>query len=339
MKFVDSATIHVCAGKGGDGCISFRREKFIPKGGPDGGNGGNGGNIWIVSNLNMNSLTDYRIKKNFYAEKGKNGSSSNSSGKKGKDIFIPVPLGTRIINIDSSTVIADITHKNQKILIAKGGWHGLGNSCFKSSVNQTPRKKTNGTLGENKNIKLELILIADVGTLGLPNSGKSTFTSAISQAKTKIKNYPFSTLYPILGTVKIKEKKFIIADIPGIIKGASSGIGLGIKFLKHISRCKLLLHIIDITTIKKKNINKIQFIILKELKTFNTSVFQKPRWLIFNKIDLLEKKKIVKILIFIKKKIRYKQKYYLISAKKQIGTKQLSQDIMQYLNKQNIKKI
>ncbi|VFP88472.1 GTPase ObgE/CgtA [Buchnera aphidicola (Cinara piceae)] len=336
MKFVDSVTIHVSAGNGGNGCISFRREKFIPKGGPDGGDGGDGGNIWIISDLNMNSLTDYKIKKIFYAENGKNGSGSNSSGKKGKDTFIKVPLGTRIFNNENKSIISDIIYKNQKILIAKGGWHGLGNSRFKSSTNRTPRKKTNGTIGEYKIISLELILIADVGTLGLPNSGKSTLTSSLSNAKTKINNYPFTTLNPILGTVQIKKKKFIIADIPGIIQGASSGVGLGIKFLKHLSRCKLLLHIIDITTIKKKNINKIRSIILKELKNFNKSLFNIPRWLIFNKIDSLRKKKIIKLMVYIKKRMKKNQKYYLISAKKKIGTRKLSKDIIKYLYKKYI---
>ncbi|VFP78236.1 GTPase ObgE/CgtA [Buchnera aphidicola (Cinara cuneomaculata)] len=336
MKFVDSATIHVSAGNGGHGCISFRREKFIPKGGPDGGDGGDGGNIWIISDLNMNSLTDYRIKKTFCAEHGQNGSHANSSGRKGKDIFIRVPVGTRIINIDTNNIIADIKNQNQKLLIAKGGWHGLGNSRFKSPTNRAPRKNTQGSLGEHKIILLELILIADIGTLGLPNSGKSTLTSSLSNAKTKIDYYPFSTLYPVLGTVKINKKKFVIADIPGIIEGASSGIGLGINFLKHLSRCRLLLHIIDITTIKKKNINKIRFIILKELKNFDIFLFKIPRWLIFNKIDILTKKKIVKIMKYITKKINCNQKYYFISAKKNIGTKKLSTDIINYLYKKNI---
>ncbi|VFP81159.1 GTPase ObgE/CgtA [Buchnera aphidicola (Cinara kochiana kochiana)] len=333
MKFVDSATIHVSAGNGGHGCISFRREKFIPKGGPDGGDGGDGGNVWIISDLNMNSLTDYRIKKIFCAENGKNGSNANSSGKKGKDVLIRVPLGTRILNVDTNTIVADIQDKNQKILIAKGGWHGLGNSRFKSSTNQSPRKNTKGSLGEYKIILLELILIADVGTLGLPNSGKSTLTSSLSNAKTKIDYYPFSTLNPILGTVKIKKRKFIIADIPGIIKGASSGVGLGIKFLKHLSRCRLLLHIVDTTTIKKKNINKIIFIILKELKNFDELLSKIPRWLIFNKIDILTKKKINKIMMYMTKKIQNNQKYYFISAKNNIGTKKLSKDIIKYLYK------
>ncbi|VAX76643.1 Obg family GTPase CgtA [Buchnera aphidicola] len=331
MKFIDLATIHVSAGRGGDGCISFRREKFIPKGGPDGGNGGDGGDVWIIADLNINSLTDYRIKKIFHAQNGKNGSGSNSSGKKGKDFFVRVPIGTRITNSESHEIIADITQKNQKILIAKGGKHGSGNSKFKSSINQTPRKKTNGKFGEYKILRLELILIADVGTLGLPNSGKSTLTSSVSNAKTNIKNYPFSTIHPVLGTVKIKKKDFIIADIPGLIKGAASGIGLGINFLKHLSRCRLLLHVIDITKIKKKNINKMRYILLKELKKFNQSLFNKPRWLIFNKIDLLTKKNFSKTLIYIKKKISNHQKCYFISAQKKIGVKKLSQDIAQYL--------
>uniref|UniRef100_A0A451DFG6 GTPase Obg n=1 Tax=Buchnera aphidicola (Cinara pseudotsugae) TaxID=2518978 RepID=A0A451DFG6_9GAMM len=331
MKFVDSVVIHVSAGNGGHGCTSFRREKFIPKGGPDGGDGGDGGNIWIISDLNMNSLTDYRIKKIFYAENGKNGFKSNSSGKKGQDTCIRVPLGTRITDIETNEIIADIQYKNQKILIAKGGWHGLGNTRFKSSTNRTPRKNTKGSLGENRLISLELMLIADVGTLGFPNSGKSTLTSMISNAKTKIDSYPFTTLHPVLGTVEKKKKKFIIADIPGIIQGASSGIGLGIKFLKHLSRCKLLLHIIDINTIKKKNLNKVRYIILQELKNFNKSLFQIPRWLIFNKIDILKKKKINKIKKYIKRKIHSCQKCYFISAKDNIGIKNLSKNIIQYL--------
>ncbi|ABJ90709.1 Obg family GTPase CgtA [Buchnera aphidicola] len=334
MKFVDSVIINVSAGKGGDGCISFRREKFVPKGGPDGGNGGDGGNIWIVSNTNINTLTDYRIKKIFQSENGKNGLNSNRSGKNGKDIYIPVPLGTRIIDNDTKKIIIEILKINQKFLVAKGGKRGLGNTNFKSSINQTPRKKTYGTLGENKNILLELILIADIGTLGLPNSGKSTLITSMSNAKTKIDIYPFTTLIPILGTVKAKKKKFIIADIPGIIKNASLGIGLGIKFLKHLSRCKLLLHIIDIT-INKKKINKIRYIILKELKNFNKKLFQKTRWLIFNKIDLLKPKKISQIKKYIKKKIEKNKKYYFISAKKNIGIKKLSKDIIKYLYKKN----
>ncbi|WP_075433962.1 Obg family GTPase CgtA [Buchnera aphidicola] len=337
MKFVDSATIHVSAGNGGNGCISFRREKFIPKGGPDGGDGGDGGNIWIISDTNMNSLTDYRIQKTFYAENGKNGSSANSSGRKGEDIFIRVPLGTRIINLHDHSIIADITKKEQKVLIARGGWHGMGNTRFKSPTNRSPRKKTNGTLGECRHIGLELILIADVGTLGLPNSGKSTLITAISNAKTKINNYPFTTLRPILGAVQIKKEKFIVADIPGIIQGASTGIGLGIQFLKHLSRCHLLLHVIDITDIRKNNINNIRRIILQELKNFKESLFKKPRWLIFNKIDKLTEKKINSVMLQIKKKIENNQKYYLISAKKKIGTKQLSQDIMLYLYQKKYK--
>ncbi|VFP86006.1 GTPase ObgE/CgtA [Buchnera aphidicola (Cinara pseudotaxifoliae)] len=336
MKFVDSVIIHVSAGNGGHGCTSFRREKFIPKGGPDGGDGGDGGNVWIISDLNMNSLTDYRIKKTFCAENGKNGFSTKSSGKKGKDTLIRVPLGTRVIDFETKETIVDIQNKNQKILIAKGGWHGLGNTRFKSSTNQAPRKHTKGSSGEYKIIILELLLIADIGTLGFPNSGKSTLTSTISNAKTKIDNYPFTTLHPILGTVEIKKKKFIIADIPGIIQGASSGIGLGIKFLKHLSRCKLLLHIIDITTIKKNNFNKIRYVILQELKNFNKSLFQIPRWLIFNKIDILTEKKISKIKSLINKKIHHRQKCYFISAKNNIGIKHLSKNIIRYLYKHNI---
>lgn len=332
MKFIDSVIIQVNGGKGGDGCVSFRREKFIPKGGPDGGDGGNGGNIWLITDENTNTLTDYKIKKKFYALNGANGSSSKSSGKKGKDIFLKIPLGTRVLNQKDNNIIIDMIKKKQKFLIAKGGFHGLGNTRFKSSKNRTPRKYTKGFKGEEKLIKLELILIADVGTLGLPNAGKSSLIKIVSNAKTKIAEYPFTTLNPILGTVIInKKKKFIIADIPGIISGASKGIGLGIKYLKHLSRCKLILHIVDISQINiedpKKDIN----LLLKELKKFSYTLSKKPRWLILNKIDLFNPLLFNEFLKKIKKIIPKKEKYYLISAKKNIGIKKLCNNIIKFL--------
>ncbi|XBC44202.1 MAG: Obg family GTPase CgtA [Buchnera aphidicola (Schlechtendalia peitan)] len=333
MKFLDQATIHIIAGNGGNGCISFRREKYIPKGGPDGGDGGNGGNVWLKANRNLNTLVDFRFIKIFQAQNGENGKNKNKSGKKGKDIIIPVPIGTKIIDNNTNEIIDDIVHDGQQILIAKGGWHGLGNTRFKSSVNRTPKKCTIGTLGEQRNIKLELVLLADVGTLGLPNSGKSTLVSSISSAKIKIANYPFTTLTPTLGSVKINTNdSFIIADIPGLIEGASQGRGLGIQFLKHLERCHLLLHVIDIS-IKNKFIilNNIK-IILKELKNYNTKLYEKPIWFIFNKIDLVNKKHTENIIKFIKENIQIKTLYcYLISSITKKGIKTMCKDISYYI--------
>ncbi|QCI16057.1 Obg family GTPase CgtA [Buchnera aphidicola] len=334
MKFIDQTVIQVIAGNGGNGCINFRREKYIPKGGPDGGDGGDGGSVWLEANSNLNTLIDLRFKKIFKADNGENGLGRNCSGKKGKDIKIYVPIGTKIINHQTREIIGDLINHKQKILIAKGGWHGLGNTRFKSSTNQTPRKRTLGTIGEKRDIQLELRLIADVGTLGMPNVGKSTLVTNISGAKTKIADYPFTTLYPILGSVTTgSNNKFIIADIPGIIQGASEGAGLGIRFLKHLERCKLLLHIIDLTPQNNYNIIDNINLVLNELKKYSIELYDKPRWLVFNKIDLLSRKKIDQIINEIKHTFKIRGKHYLISSKKQIGTKQLCNDIHQYLKK------
>ncbi|XBC39074.1 MAG: Obg family GTPase CgtA [Buchnera aphidicola (Nurudea shiraii)] len=334
MKFLDQVIINVIAGNGGNGCISFRREKYIPKGGPDGGDGGNGGHVWIKSTRNLNTLIDFKYKKYFKANNGENGRNKKKSGKKGKDITIQVPIGTRIINNDTNEIIEDIIDDNKYVLIAKGGWHGLGNTRFKSSTNRTPRKCTSGTKGEERKIKLELILLADVGTLGLPNSGKSTLVSHVSQAKTKIANYPFTTLQPVLGTVKIKKhKKFVIADIPGLITGASKGYGLGIKFLKHLERCHLLLHIIDISIKKKSNILKNIKTILKEIQNYNRFLCKKPTWIVFNKIDLLKKNEINNVVTFVKNNLKNIQPLYLISSIKNNGIKKMCQDISKFLKK------
>ncbi|WP_343189324.1 Obg family GTPase CgtA [Buchnera aphidicola] len=334
MKFIDEVKISLQAGNGGNGCVSFRREKYIPKGGPNGGNGGNGGNIWIIANKNLNTLIDYQYKKIFKAQNGENGKNKNKTGKNGNDIKLIVPIGTKIINSDTFEKIKYLTKHKQKILIAKGGLRGLGNTKFKSSINRSPKKRTLGKQGEKKNIILELILLADIGTLGLPNSGKSTFIKNISAAKTKIGAYPFTTINPILGIVRNKKKKFTIADVPGIIKGASKGIGLGFRFLKHLKKCKMLLHIVDI---KKKNILEIKnniLIIKKEINKFKEKINKKNIWIIFNKIDLLNNKE----LILIKKKIKKilnikKEKYYFISCITKKGIKKLLKKINIFLKK------
>lgn len=333
MKFIDHTVIQVIAGNGGNGCVNFRREKYVPKGGPDGGDGGDGGNIWIESNNNLNTLIDFRFKKVFQAPHGTNGLKRNCSGKKGDDITIYVPIGTKIINYQTREIIDDLTEDKQKILIAKGGWHGLGNTRFKSSINRTPKQRTLGLIGENRYIQLELLLIADVGTLGMPNAGKSTLVKNISGAKTKTSDYPFTTLYPILGNVEIEKKKFVIADIPGIIKGASQGKGLGINFLKHLERCKILLHIVDLCPTDHSNPIENIKTVLNELKRYNIQLYNKPRLLIFNKIDLITTTQINKLIQEIKNTLKIQEPYYFISSLQKIGTKKLCSDILYYLKK------
>lgn len=334
MKFIDIAYICVVAGKGGDGIISFRREKYIPKGGPDGGNGGNGGNIWLKASNNLNTLIDFNFKKIFFAESGKNGSSKKKTGKDGEDLYIKVPIGTRVINRNNNKTIIDLINNKQLLLLAKGGFCGIGNSKFKSSINRTPIKRTLGLEGEKKYIKLELILLANVGTLGLPNAGKSTFINTISSAKSKISYYPFTTLSPKLGLVKFNEKKnFIIADIPGIIKNCYKGIGLGIKFLKHLTRCNLLLHIVDISSQNINYIIKNIINIQNEIKKYNNKLYKKNRWLIFNKSDLINIKKSIKLSSIIIKKINWDKKHFIISSKKNTGINELCFNIIKSIYK------
>ncbi|WMC20258.1 MAG: Obg family GTPase CgtA [Enterobacteriaceae bacterium PSpyr] len=332
MKFIDEANILIIAGKGGDGCISFRREKYIPYGGPNGGNGGNGGNIYICANKNINTLMHLNFKKIYKAEDGKNGKSNLCTGKNGKKLNIYVPIGTIVKDKINNKILGKIFINNKKILLAKGGTRGLGNNYFKSSTNRTPYKKTNGKLGEKKNINLELLLLADVGLIGLPNSGKSTFINIISSAKPKIDSYPFTTIKPYLGAVYIKNKQtFIIADIPGLIKNASKGKGLGYKFLKHIKHCKLLLLFLDIEPYNKLNIILNIKIIINELTKYDIKLLKKPCWLIFNKIDLIINKKIDNIIINIIKKIKWKNNYFIISCLKNKGIKNLCYKISNFL--------
>lgn len=336
MKFIDQVKIQVTAGHGGDGCVHFRRAKFEPKGGPDGGNGGNGGSIWIETNENLSTLNNYRFKKHIIAEHGYPGRSKNQSGKKGSDKIIYVPVGTRIINNFTNEIIADLTHVNKKILIVQGGKKGIGNTKFKSSINRTPYYRTKGSPGETLYITLELILIADVGIIGLPNSGKSTLVQAITKAKPKIGAYPFTTLIPTLGIVKIDNCNFTIADIPGLIQGASQGIGLGIKFLQHIKRCHILLHLIDFLEDVTHIIYNIN-IIETELKKYSKNLYNKPIWLVFNKIDQYRNKNVIKKIISIKKKINNTRKIFFISAMKKIETKTLCEFLLKYLKKCNKK--
>lgn len=332
MKFVDEATILAVAGDGGNGCVSFRREKYIPRGGPDGGDGGDGGDVYMQADENLNTLIDYRFEKSFRAERGQNGQSRDCTGKRGKDIIIKVPVGTRVIDQGTGETIGDMTHHQQQLMVAKGGWHGLGNTRFKSSVNRTPRQKTMGTPGEKRDLQLELMLLADVGMLGLPNAGKSTFIRAVSAAKPKVADYPFTTLVPSLGVVRMdNEQSFVVADIPGLIEGASDGAGLGIRFLKHLERCRVLLHTIDLAPIDESDPVENARVILGELEKYSEKLFQKPRWLVFNKVDLLDSEEAESRAKAIADALGWTDKYYLISAANRVGVNALCWDLMSFI--------
>ncbi|MDR1390996.1 MAG: GTPase ObgE [Holosporales bacterium] len=291
MKFLDEAKVYLKAGDGGDGCLSFRREKFIEFGGPNGGSGGNGGSVYVRAVNDVNTLIDYRYHQHFKVKKGENGSGQNKTGKASDDIILEVPVGTQILDDDKFTEIADLTKEGEIVLLAQGGKGGLGNACFKTSTNQAPRIFQKGGIGEERWIWFKLKLIADVGLVGLPNSGKSTFISVITNAKAKIENYPFSTLIPQLGVMKFFDKEIVVADIPGIIEGAHIGKGLGDKFLSHIERCSVILHIIDAT----KNSPLTDYLVIRnELKDYNESLHKKPEIILLNKADIVDKKIIEK---------------------------------------------
>lgn len=288
MKFVDEAPISVNAGNGGNGCLSFRREKYVPFGGPDGGDGGDGGSVFLEGDDDINTLVDYRYQTRYRAENGESGKGSNCTGPSGADLILKVPVGTTVIDADTDEIIGDVTADGQRLLVAQGGFHGLGNTRYKSSTNRAPRQTSPGSAGEARNLKLELKVLADVGLLGLPNAGKSTFIRAVSAAKPKVADYPFTTLIPNLGVVKVQEhRSFVVADIPGLISGAADGAGLGIRFLKHLTRCRLLLHIVDMNPYDGSNpadnVNAIQ----QELERFSPTLAGRETWLLLNKCDLI----------------------------------------------------
>ncbi|TDQ59741.1 GTP-binding protein [Mesocricetibacter intestinalis] len=332
MKFIDEALIRVEAGDGGNGCVSFRREKYIPKGGPDGGDGGDGGDVYLIADENLNTLIDYRFEKRFAAERGENGRSANCTGRRGKDISLRVPVGTRAIDNDTKEVLGDLTAHGAKMLVAKGGYHGLGNTRFKSSVNRAPRQKTMGTPGEKRDLQLELMLLADVGMLGLPNAGKSTFIRAVSAAKPKVADYPFTTLVPSLGVARVDaNRSFVVADIPGLIEGASEGAGLGIRFLKHLERCRVLIHLVDIAPIDESDPADNIAVIETELFQYSERLADKPRWLVFNKIDTLDEEEAGRRAEEITERLGWEEDYYLISAASGQNILPLTRDIMDFI--------
>lgn len=333
MKFVDEALIRVEAGDGGNGIISFRREKFVAKGGPNGGDGGDGGDVYLIADSNLNTLVDYQFEKLHIAQRGQNGMSTNCTGKRGDDLVLRVPVGTRAIDVDTNEVLGDLTKNGLKLMVAKGGWHGLGNARFSSSTNRTPRKKTNGTPGEVRNLRLELLLLADVGMLGLPNAGKSTFIRAVSSAKPKVADYPFTTLVPNLGVVRTESSKsFVIADIPGLIEGAAEGAGLGIQFLKHLERCGLLLHMIDVLPADGSDPAENAQVIINELGKYSDKLANKPRWLVFNKIDLVLEDELEVIKQKVIETIGWDGPVYQVSAASRTHTEGLCREIQAYLD-------
>jgi len=341
MKFIDEATVNIYAGDGGNGIASFRREKYEPMGGPNGGDGGNGGSIYFESDENINTLIDFRFVKNYRAKRGENGRSSECYGAKGEDLILKVPLGTVISERQTGKIIADFKAHEKKILVAKGGKGGLGNVHFKSSINRTPRQCTQGEPGEEFEIYLELKVLADVGLLGMPNAGKSSLIRFISAAKPKVADYPFTTLQPNLGVVKIDmQRSFVVADIPGLIEGAADGQGLGHQFLRHLSRTKLLLHILDIAPYDDSIDPVLEAkAIIKELAKYSEDIVKKERWLVLNKIDLINDIDSVKNTII--KKLNWVDKVFCISAINGVGCKELTYEIMKHieLEKNNYEKI
>ncbi|MDC3200221.1 GTPase ObgE [Porticoccaceae bacterium] len=333
MKFVDEATIKVHAGKGGNGCLSFRREKYIPKGGPDGGDGGDGGSVILVAAEGLNTLIDFRYTRNFKAQAGQQGSSAECTGRGGDDLLLQVPVGTTVIDNETGDVMGDLTELDQQLKVAQGGFHGLGNTRYKSSTNRAPRQTSPGQDGEVREIKLELKVLADVGLLGLPNAGKSTFIRSVSAARPKVADYPFTTLVPNLGVVGMSgDKSFVIADIPGLIEGASEGAGLGIRFLKHLTRTRLLLHLVDMMPYDGSTPDQNARVIESELETFSPTLAAGDRWLVLNKIDLLPEDEVEGQCQQVVDALGWEGPVFRMSGLASQGTKVLCAAIMDYID-------
>ncbi len=335
MKFVDEATIRVQAGNGGNGCASFRREKYIPFGGPNGGDGGSGGSVWLVADEGLNTLIDFRHQRQFKAERGQNGMGSDKYGRGGEDTLVRVPIGTVVVNVETDEIIGDLTRHGERLLVARGGEGGLGNIHFKSSVNRAPRKSTPGTAGEVRELKLELKSLADVGLLGFPNAGKSTFIRAVSAATPRVADYPFTTLHPHLGVVRIEaDRSFVIADIPGLIEGAAEGAGLGMQFLRHVARTRLLLHIVDVAPIDGSDPVEQVRAIEQELKEFDPELLQRPRWLVLNKVDLLEAETRDARLQDVVDQLGWSEPWFAMSAGLREGTREICFKVQQLFDQQ-----
>ena len=333
MKFIDEAIIQVIAGNGGDGVAHFRREKFVPRGGPDGGDGGRGGSIYVIADRNINTLIDYRYARIHRAKNGDNGHGADCYGKGAEDVVLRVPVGTVVSDTHSGETIADLAQHEQQALLAKGGEGGLGNLHFKSSTNRAPRKFTPGTQGQSRELKLELKVLADVGLLGMPNAGKSTLIRAVSAARPKVADYPFTTLHPHLGVVRVgHDRSFVIADIPGLIEGAAEGAGLGHQFLKHLARTRLLLHLVDIAPLDETaNPVRDARAVIEELKKYDEALYRKPRWLVLNKLDLLASSERVEKCRQFLSDFGWEEKSFIISALTGEGCRELIFAVMQYL--------
>jgi len=334
MKFVDEATIWVKAGDGGKGCLSFRRERSVPFGGPDGGDGGDGGSVYLCATTGLNTLVDFRYQRQFRAQNGQVGGGAQCTGKGGETLTIDVPVGTVVVNVDTDEIIGDLSKKDQRLLVAEGGVHGLGNTRFKSSTNRAPRKTTPGTPGQTRELKLELRLLADVGLFGLPNAGKSTFIRSVSAAKPKVADYPFTTLHPNLGVVRVGPmQSFVVADIPGVIEGAAGGAGLGLQFLRHLQRTRLLLQLIDLYPLDETDPAQTAAALADELTAYDDALAKKPRWLVFTKQDLYpnDDADIAKRQQAVIEALQYEGPVYTVAALQKKGLAALNQDIANHL--------
>lgn len=333
MKFVDEATIRVEAGKGGNGAVSFRREKYIPRGGPDGGDGGDGGSVYLVADSGLNTLVDFRHQRRHRARSGQQGMGRNCTGRSAEDLFIKVPVGTRVTDLETEELIGELLSNGQQLLVAKGGFHGIGNARFKSSTNRAPRQFTPGSMGEERDILLELILLADVGLLGMPNAGKSSLISKVSSATPKVADYPFTTLHPNLGVVSLGTgNSFVIADIPGVIEGAAEGAGLGLRFLKHLNRTRLLLHLVDMAPMDDEVSPAEEVrLIASELEKYSDDLYERERWLVLNKMDLMPAEEFAEKRTAVLEELDWQGPVYSISALSGEGTPELMQALMKRL--------
>jgi GTP-binding protein len=340
MKFIDEADIRVEAGAGGDGCVSFRREKFIPRGGPDGGDGGDGGSVYLVAREGVNTLADFRVRRRFRAESGRGGSGKDMTGAAGADLLIEVAKGTEVRDLDTGESLGDLTREGERLLVAKGGQGGRGNTRFKTSVNRAPRQFDRGGAGEARHLQLALKLLADVGLLGAPNAGKSTLTRALSAARPKVADYPFTTLHPQLGVVSVgNDRSFVIADIPGLIEGAAAGAGLGIRFLKHLERTRLLLHVVDACAeLTGGNAADLHRAVEAEVGQYSELLANRPRWLVLNKLDLLPPDEREARVAELVRELDWHGPVYPISALTADGTKRLAQDAMTFLENEDREK-